>query len=215
MNKAIEHEQGRYRQLHQPLDYRPPQPNDNWPYNGHPAQGFDRQYGVKAPKYSRHIFIRRDQIFYDLDAQIQMVATARRKENGTEDDTLSSATEKFRQMFYRWIDKYVGVAKGVMSAFVLEKFKTTQMNSISQNEEVDIELLMPEWYDDTTFQQLCEAVHAYVVNAVLHEFFLLTFTSKDPVTVDKLQLSTDELHDVKKYVNASKPGFIHKIQKPF
>lgn len=211
MNKAIKHEHGRYH----PIDCRPPKPDDNWPYNNHPQEGNDRQYGIKSPKFSRHIFIRRDQVMYDIDAQIQMMAASRRKDDGTEDDRFTSATTTFQQMFYRWIDQAVGVAKGVMSAFVLEKFKDSKMNSISQNEEVDIELLMPEWYDDTVFEQLVMSIHEYVVNATLRQYFVLTLTSKDPVAVDKMQIESDALQKVRKYVNASKPGRIRKKLKPF
>jgi hypothetical protein len=102
-----------------------------------------------------------------------------------------------------------------MQAFVLEKFKITNMNSIKDNEEIDIELLMPEWWDDTAFDQLKDAVNDYIVNAILQEFFTLTLTSKDPVTVDKATLAADALADIRKHANASKPGSIRKPFKPF
>lgn len=194
---------------------RPPQPPDNWPYPTHPNTPNDPNYGIKNPKFERHIYIRRDQILYDIDAQIQMIASMRRKPDGTEDDTMSQATEKFSSMFYRWIDTHIGVAKAKMSAFVLEKFKASDMNSIKDNEEVDITLLMPEWYDDTTFPQLTNAVHNYIVNAVLCEYFTVSLTSKDPVTVDKNTLKEEELTKIKTLSNAAKPGRIRKIQKPF
>ena len=189
-------------------------PDDNWPYRNHPVEN-DRQYGYRAPKFERHIFISRDQIFYDLDAQIGMVAKARKKEDGTEDDSLTNATETYRQQFYRWIDKYLGIAKSAMSAFVLEKFKTTDMNSIRDKEEVDIELLMPQYYDDTVFMQLTNAVHDYIVNGTLAEYFCLVLTSKDPVAVDKKEQTADALSDIKKYVQASKPGTVSKRFSPF
>ena len=211
MNKAIRHEHGRYR----PVMPDRPKPDDNWPYHNHPTTPHDREYGIKNPKFERHIFIRRDQILFDIDAQIQMVASARRKPDGTEDETMQQATDKFSAMFYRWIDTHIGEAKTVMSAFVLERFKENAMNSIKDVEEVDITLLMPEWYDDTTFPQLTNAVHNYIVNATLYDYFLLTLTSKDPVTVDKAQAMIDAMTDVKTRVNASKPGRISKPLKPF
>ncbi len=206
-------DQGGYK----PVDWRHrrPQPNDNWPYQGRPTTPHDREYGIKNPKFERHIFISRDQVFYDIDAQIGMMNSSRRKEDGTEDDKMGNATTQYRQQFYRWIDTYIGKAKGVMSAFVLEQFKTSKMNTISQTEEVDITLLVPEWYDDTVFDQLCSAVHEYVVNATLYEYFSLTLSAKDPVTASKQDQMNDALSDVRKYVNASKPGSIRKPLKPF
>lgn len=211
MNQAIRHEQGRYA----PIDYQPPQPDDNWPYRNKPRQGNDRQYGIKSPKFERHIFIRRDQVFFDIEAQLGMLADGRKNADGTEDDTISNATTKYRQMFYRWIDRHIGEAKTVMSAFVLEKFRETAMNSIQDRDEVDITLLVPEWYDDTTYQQLCDKVHEYVVDATLADFCTMRFTSKDPVTIDKERGRIETLGEVRKLANMAKPGRIRKPMKPF
>ena len=214
MDQLHDKSQGAYKPI--PLHgNRPPQPDDNWPYHNHPTTPNDKEFGIKNPKFERHIFIRRDQIFYDLDAQIGMMNESRRKDDGTEDDTKTNATQKYQQQFYRWIDSHIGKAKSVMSAFVLEKARTAKMNSISQKEEVDITLLFPEWYDDTVFEQLCSAVHDYVVNATLYEYFSLTLSAKDPVTLSKQEMMNDALGEVRKYVNASKPGTIRKPFKPF
>jgi len=206
-------DQGGYK----PVDLRSrrPQHDDNWPYRNHPNTGNDPQYGIKNPKFERHVFISRDSVMFAVDAQIQMVAESRRKEDGSEDDRLTNATTKHQQMFYSWFNTHIGKAKSTMSAFVLEKFKTTKMNNISQKEEIDITLLMPEWYDDTVFDQLCDAVNDYIVNAILYEYFLLTLSIKDPVTAAKQELMNEELSNIRKYVNASKPGAIRKPYNPF
>lgn len=211
MDKVLQHEQGRWK----PIDFRRPQPDDNWPYRGKPRQGHDPQYGIKSPKFERHIFIRRDQVFFDIDAQLGMISEARRDATGVEDNTLTDATTKYQKMFFRWIDHHIGEAKTVMSAFVLERFSETAMNSIKDKEEVDITLLVPDWYDDTTFPQLCSMVHDFVVNATLEDYLTLRFTSKDPVTVDKAGLAKDAKGEIRKLVNMSKPGTISKPFKPF
>lgn len=198
-----------------PVRFCPPQPDDNWPYRNHPDSPDDRQFGNKAPKFERHIFIRKDQVLFDIESQVGMVAMARRKEDGTEDSALSNATTTYKQQFYRWMDKHIGITKNVMQAFTLEKFTTAKMNGIDSQDEVDIELLMPEYWDDTVFQQLVSAIHDYVVNATLFEFFTLTLTSRDPLTADKRALMDEALHNVKILVNAAKPGRIHKHLAPF
>lgn len=211
MDKVILHEQGRYRPIH--CDR--PQPDDNWPYHGHPTTPNDPEFGVKNPKFERHIFLRRDQIFFDIDAQLSILADARKNPDGSQNDTYTNATTKYQALFYRWIDSHIGEAKTIMSAFLLEKFKDTAMNSIKDKEEVDMELLVPEWYDDTTFQQLCDAVHNYVVNGTLRDYFILSLTSKDPVTLDKATLMTDAASEIRKLANMAKPGRISKPLKPF
>ena len=115
MEKVILHEHGRYR----PIRYDHPQPDDNWPYDGHPLNGNDPQYGIRNPKFERHIYIRRDQLLFDIDVQIQMVAEMRKGEDGVEDDRMTNATQKYQQMFYRWIEKHTGMAKKKLQAFVL------------------------------------------------------------------------------------------------
>lgn len=199
---------------YRPVTFNQPLPEENWPYHGHPKNGNDRQYTYRGPKFERHVFIRKDQIFFDIDTQLAIVAKAR-KQNDTDDDTLASGTSQYQTLFERWIDKHIGLAKSVMAAFVLEKFTTTKMNSISQQEEIDIELLMPEYYDDTVFQQLVNSIHDYIVNATLAEYFALTLTSKDPVTIDKNNLAQMAYIDIKRYVNAAKPGRIRKTLQPF
>ena len=213
MDKVIKHEHGKYKPVD--LSPNPPKPDDNWPYHNKPNSGDDVQYGIASPKFERHIFIRKDQILHDIESQVSIVAEMRKKDDGTTNDTLAEATDKFKSMFSRWIDKHISIAKGIMSAFILEKFTETAMNSIKDKEEIDITLLFPEWYDDTVFPQLCDAVHDYIVNAVLTEFFIIALTSKDSVTIDKSALADEAKHNVKVYVNASKPNRIKKIQKPF
>lgn len=214
MAKLHSKEQGGYRPI--PLKgFRPPQPPDNWPYDGHPTTPNDPEFGINNPKFERHIFVRSDQVFFDIDSQLGMIAKARRTADGKEDESISDATTTYRSMFVRWIDTYIGKAKTIMAAFILEKFNTTAMNSIKDRDEVDITLLVPEWYDDTTYQQLCDAVHNYVVNGTLREYFMLTLTSKDPVTVDKNTLMMDGESEIRKLVNFSKPGSIRKPMNPF
>ncbi len=215
---AIHHEHGRYHRV----DCGEPMHGDNWPYPGHPHSGCDPRYGYKGPKFERHIFIRRDQIYFDLDSQIAIITKARRKDDGTENGVQDNATNTYKQQFDRWIDKYIGIAKTTMSAFVLESFQVTDMNFVKGAEEVDITLLVPAWYDDTVFTQLTNAVHDYVVNATLYEFFSIFLlnpgrygASQDPATLVKQQQKDDALADIKKLINASKPGVIRKPYNPF
>lgn len=211
MENVIQHEQGKYK----PIDLGRPKPDDNWAYRTRPVSGYDKQYGNKAPKFERHIFISRDSILFEVDTQIGMVADARLNADGSENERLTGATTKYKQMFQSWINKHIGEAKTIMSAAVLEEFKETAMNNVKDVEETDITLLVRDWYDDTTFQQLCDAVNSYVVNATLFDYFSLILTSKDPVTIDKKEQKLEGESEIRKLVNFSKPGRISKPLKPF
>lgn len=211
MDKVILHEHGRYR----PVMPDRPKPDDNWPYHGHPTTPFDPEFGIKNPKVERHIFVRHENIFFAIDSQLGMMARARRKPDGTEDETIAHATEAFRPMFCSWIDTHIGEAKTTMSAFVLERFRKGATNDIKDSEETDIALLMPKWYDDTTFKQLKDAVNNYVVDATLYDYFAITLTAKDPVTQSKEISKNNLLGEIKKLANMAKPGSVKKKMKPF
>jgi len=210
------------RRLHSPNQggYRPvrpsrPLPDENWPYSPKPESGNDPQYTYKGPKFERHIFVRKDQIMSGINMQLDMISKSRRKPDGSEDDTFTNATTQYEGQFMRWIDSHIGIIKGVLSAYLLEKFRTTKMNSISTVDEIDFEFRMPEFWDDTVFDSLTQAVHNYLENAVLHEYLVLSLTSKDPVTQDKQSQADNLLLDVKRYANAAKPGRIKKKIQPF
>lgn len=212
MDKYLEHEQGRYAPLRTTV---PPLPPDNWPYHGKPASPDSRQFGYNAPRFERHIFILRDQLFFDIESQLSVLSDARPKGDGTQDESIANATEKYKQLFFRWIAAHIGDAKVVMSRFLLEPFNNTAMNAPDNAEEVDITLLVPEWYDDTTFSQLAQAVHTFVVNASMLDFLTLRFTANDPVTADRKVMVEDNRNELRKLVNMSKPGRISKPFKPF
>lgn len=198
-----------------PIRLGNPLPQENWPYHGKPHSGFDPRYGDNAPKFEKHIFVRKDQIMADISMQLDMISNARRKPDGTEDNTLSDATTRYESQFLRWLDLHIGVIKSTLSAFLLEEFRKTQLNSISKVDEIDFELRMPEFWDDTVFESLTKSLHDYLVNAVMNEYLTISLTSKDPVTVDKAKQANDSLLDVKRFANAAKPGRIHKVMQPF
>lgn len=152
---------------------------------------------------------------FSVEAQLSIIAEARRLPDGSEDASLTNATDKYRQLFYEWINKHIGEAKTVMAHAVLEKFRTTAMNSIKDVDEVDITLLVPEWYDDTTFLQLCDAVHSFVVNATLLDFLSLRSQSNDPAVTLKQTQKQDGENEIRKLINFAKPGRISKPLKPF
>ena len=175
-------------------------------HNGWTKIGYTEQDVITRIEQQTHTA----DIEYNLEWQGRAVF-----DDGTEESILTGAISTYHKMFVRWIDQHIGEAKTVMSAFVLERFKTSQTNSIKDSDEVDITLLMPEWYDDTTFPQLCTAVHDYVVNSTLYDFLSMTLTSKDTVTIDKNEASDKAKYQIKKLANAAKPGRISKPFKPF
>lgn len=195
------------------LGFRKRERRGDWPYPHHPESPHDPVLG--ETKFEKHIFLMKDQLFYDIQAQVGMVSSMRKKEDGAEDDSLTNGLERYKGMVDRWIERYANLAKGRMSAIILDKHKNLDTNSISTKDEIDIELSVPRWWDETTFEQLSDSVHDYVVQSVLYEYFAVTLTSKDPVTLDKRELADKAYGDIKRFACAYKPGTVKKKTQPF
>lgn len=166
--------------------------------------------------HTKHIFIQASQLFYDIDAVTGMIGRARRSENGVQDNTLpTSENDSYRPMFYRWFDKYLRNAESRMQAFVLKPVRVAQMNTLTEWDEKEITLLVPDYWDDTCYEDLVNAIHTYIVNGALYEYLSLTLTSKDPVTLDKQMQMEDAYDDIKKYICSTKPGSVKRPMKPF
>ena len=73
-----------------------PEPNPFLPKPPRPAHKY----------YSNHIFIYANQLWYDIDATTNMVGSARRGNQTTQEDIIpTSENDKERPLFYRWFDK--------------------------------------------------------------------------------------------------------------
>ena len=127
------------------------------------------------------ITVLRDQIMYDIEAQLGLMSRSRRTTNGAQDNTLTD-TEAYRPMFDRWIDKYLSLAKGRMEAFVLEGFSKGKTVGIDTGNFIEIRLAMPPYWDETMLTPLANAVHQYIASGVAYEYLATTLTTKDAAT---------------------------------
>lgn len=164
----------------------------------------------------KHVFISREQLLFDIDSITGLVSRSRRNENGIQDNNLAtSEADGYRPILNRWINKYTDKAKARMAAFLWTPARVATTDSLKNWEEQDITLRMPDWWDDTYYEMLVNAVHDYIVNGTLYEYFNITLTSKDPVTIDRLGLMDESYNEIKTYLNSPKPGAVVKPIQPF
>ena len=185
----------------------------NWPYPRHPKSPDDPIRGDK-PFFERHIYLFRDQLRFDISSQIGIMSRTRRVD-GKEDNSLSDVFENYSGMIDRWIDKYLKLAKARMGAYVLDRFHTASNDTLKSENEIDIELEVPEYWDDTVFEPLSQAVHDYIVNGTMYELISLTLPPRDNVINQKRIDVEESYHDIKRYICASKPGRVKKPLQPF
>lgn len=74
---------------------------------------------------------------------------------------------------------------------------------------------MPDYWDDTRYDELVKHIHSYIVAGALYEYFLITLTSKDPLTVSKQEEMNDEELEILDAASASKAGMLVHTLKPF
>ena len=164
----------------------------------------------------KHIFVYVNQLWYDVDATTNLLSRSRRSINDAQADTIpTSENDHERPLFYRWFDKYMKKAEGLLSAYLMKKEGVVRDNSIKEWDEQEIWLRMPDYWDDTRYDSLVQAIHNYISAGALYEYFKLTLTSKDPLPADKAAEVEDAELDILDASNATKPGSVHKPYKPF
>lgn len=166
--------------------------------------------------FDKHIFIYADQLWYDIDAVTNLIGKNRRGNQTNQEEMVpTSENDQERPMFYRWFDKYLQKAETALSAYVMKPQGRVRDNALKEWREKEIWLRMPDYWDDTRLDSLVSSIHDYISTGALLEYFKLTLTSKDPITVDKasdLEAAELEMLDC---ANATKAGAMIHTLKPF
>lgn len=171
-----------------------------------------REYGF----VDKHIFIYANQLWYDIDATTSLLGRARRNMKDVQGEEVpTSENDRERPLFFRWFDKYVKKVEGILSAYLMKPEGKVRDNTLNEWEEKEIWLRMPDYWDDTRYDSLVQAIHNYISTGALLEYLLLTLTSKDPVTQDKASQLDDVELEIIGAANAVKAGSVHKSLKPF
>lgn len=176
----------------------------------------------------RTIFIRHDQLLDDINAQIDLVMESRMalgampiNPPGTSPLGISpvprieNASERYASQIERFINKYIDLSKSRMAAYIVTIERTAAMNAERPWEEAIFHFTFPPTWNHTTFTNLADAIHQYIVNSVLKEFFILVFTSKDPIVTDKISLADEAYSEMKHCCVSQIPGAARKTLKPF
>lgn len=172
---------------------------------------------VAGHTYSdKRIFIYATQLWYDIDGTTMMVGRARRgNQTNQEEEIPTSENDSERPIFYRWFDKYISKAEGILSSYVMKPEGKVRDNALKEWDEKEIWLRMPDCWDDTRYDALVQAIHDYISTGALYEYFLLKLTSRDPLTMDKYSQLEDAELEITDNANAMKPGGMIHTLKPF
>lgn len=183
-----------------------PEPNPFSPHPSRPAHAY----------FDKHIFIYANQLWYDIDATTSLLGRSRRSiKDMAGGDVPTSENDQERPLFYRWFDKYIGKLESILQAYIIKPQGTVRDNALKEWDEKEIWLRMPDYWDDARYESLVQAIHNYISTGALYEYFMLTLTSKDPLTIDKASQLDDAELDIIDAVNATKAGAMVRALKPF
>lgn len=186
-------------------DWRP-EPNPFQPRKPHPAHRYT----------DKHIFIYASQLWYDIDTTTNMLGKARRGNQTNQEEMVpTSENDQERPLFYRWFDKYFQKTESTLSAYLMKPEGKVRDNTLKEWDEKEIWLRMPDYWDDTRYDSLVKAIHDYIATGALLEYFKLTLTSKDPITVDKATDLEDAELEIINCANTTKAGSMVRPLKPF
>lgn len=179
------------------------------------ANPFEPQPPRRAYGHSiKHIYIQADQLLFDVDSVTSLIDKATRKTQ-EETEVTTSEADSHRPMFYRWFDQYIASVERILSAYVGKPEGVARMNGLKEWQEKEIILVMPDYWDATVYDALVQAIHGYVVDGALFEYFSITLSSKDPRTVDRKQNLVDGETVIKELSSRVLPGTIRKHLNPF
>ena len=122
-----------------------------------------------------------------MDAVTSLIDKATRKTQG-ETEVATSEADSHRPMFSRWFDQYIASVERILSAYVAKPEGVARMNGLKEWSEKEIMLVMPDYWDATVYDALVQAIHRYVVDGALYEYFSITLSSKDPRTMDRKEV---------------------------
>lgn len=183
-----------------------PEPNPFQPRKPRPAHRYT----------DKHIFIYASQLWYDIDATTNMLGKARRGNQTNQEEVVpTSENDQERPLFYRWFDKYFQKAESTLSAYLMKPEGKVRDNALKEWDEKEICLRMPDYWDETRYDSLVKAIHDYITTGALLEYFKLTLTSKDPLTVDKATDLEDAELEIINCANTTKAGSMVRPLKPF
>lgn len=183
-----------------------PEPNPFQPRKPHPAHRYT----------DKHIFIYASQLWYDIDTTTNMLGKARRGNQTNQEEMVpTSENDQERPLFYRWFDKYFQKAESTLSAYLMKLEGKVRDNALKEWNEKEVWLRMPDYWDDTRYDSLVKAIHDYIATGALLEYFKLTLTSKDPITVDKATDLEDAELEIINCANTTKAGSMVRPLKPF
>ena len=162
----------------------------------------------------KHIFHQADQLHYDVDAVTELIQRASRPDQAAP-DIVTAESDTYCPRFLRWFDKYIANVEHCLSAFVLKPEGVTRLNDLKEWDELEISLLMPDYWDATVYDSLVKAIHQYVVDGTLYEYLSITLSSRDPRTIDRKESLEEGITNIRALSCRVIPGTVHKHLKPF
>lgn len=140
------------------------------------------------------------ELIYDIQNKTYITGRSRQTGNNFEEVANMQANDddENANQIVRSIQNAYGLAKSKLSEFIEESETTGSNELISSEDNITVTLKMPGNYNESTVESISSAVHRFIVNTAVGEWFSMTNKAD---AADYFNLATGCITDIREAIN--------------
>lgn len=140
------------------------------------------------------------ELIYDIQNKTYITGRSRQNGNNFEEVANMQANDddENANQIVRSIQNAYGLAKSKLSEFIEESETTGSNELISSEDNITVTLKMPGNYNESTVESISSAVHRFIVNTAIGEWFSMTNKAD---AADYFNLATGCITDIREAIN--------------
>lgn len=140
------------------------------------------------------------EIIYDIQNKTYLTGRSRKNGNNHEEVANMQANDDDENLnqILRSVGNAFATLKTKLSEYIVEEKTTSNNEQISGDGNLQVGLTMPSNYNESTIDTISSALHQYIVNSSIADWFVIT--NKTDAT-DYINMSTANMEQVRESIN--------------
>ena len=140
------------------------------------------------------------ELIYDIQNKTYITGRSRQNGNNFEEVANMQANDddENANQIVRSIQNAYGLAKSKLSEFIEESETTGSNELISSEDNITVTLKMPGNYNESTVESISSAIHRFIVNTAIGEWFSMTNKAD---AADYFNMATGCITDIREAIN--------------
>lgn len=140
------------------------------------------------------------ELIYDIQNKTYITGRSRQNGNNFEEVANMQANDddENANQIVRSIQNAYGLAKSKLSEFIEEAETTGSNELISSEDNITVTLKMPGNYNESTVESISSAIHRFIVNTAIGEWFSMTNKAD---AADYFNMATGCITDIREALN--------------